>query len=117
VPHKKRKTVGTKKYMVQETETHQFPKLPISQERKAIDGPQSPVRTAVREIINANHSSIINSSSSSPETVAEDPQDQDEVRKMTMATTCDIYRAPDQGKGAAMVAEGSIAPPSGRLGN
>jgi hypothetical protein len=78
-------------------------------------GPQSPVATAAREIVNANHScSII--SGSSPEIEAEEPQDQDEVRKTTMVTMNDVDRAPDQGTGAAMVAEGAIAPPD-KLGN
>jgi hypothetical protein len=41
-----------------------------------MDGPQSPVATASREIVNANHSHRINRRSS-PETEAEEPHDQD----------------------------------------
>jgi hypothetical protein len=115
-PHKKRKTVGTKKHLVQETATHHGPESPISQETKAMDGPRSPVATVTIEIFNANHNRII-ISSSSPEIDTEELQDQDAVRKTTMATTNDVDRAPDQGSGTAMVAEGAIAPPTGRLGN
>jgi hypothetical protein len=81
-----------------------------------MDGPQSPVAAVAREVVNANHSRSI-TSSSSPEIETEEPQDQDEVRKTTMVTTNSVDHAPDQGSGTAMVAEGAIDPPTGRLGN
>jgi hypothetical protein len=84
-----------------------------------MDGPPSPVATVARKIVNANHNhnlSIV-SRNSSPEIETAEPQDQDAVRKTTMATTNDVDRAPDQGSGAAMVSEGAIAPLPGRPGN
>jgi hypothetical protein len=109
--------VGTKNHPVQETATHHGPKSPISQETKAMDGPPSPVATVAREFVSANHNRSIISRNSSPEIETAEPQDQDAVRKTTMATTNDVDRAPDQGSGTAMVAEGAIAPLLGRPEN